>query len=84
MDPRLEFKLGHGLTMTPPLLNDSVLPNLTPANFYEWFRWQFETSDFFLEAFQAIVLARNRQKGTTYEDGFYYQKIIEKASIHQW
>lgn len=79
----MELKKGHGLTMTPPLLNDSVLPNLTPAMFHEWLRWRFESSSLILETFEAIVCARARLDNSSYEAGEYYQSIIEKAGGHQ-
>ena len=66
--------------ITPPLINDSVLPSITPAMFYNWVRWRLKTSAFLEETFIAIFLARGRGQDRSYKKGEHYQEIIERVS----
>lgn len=53
---RTVSEVANGVANTPPLLNDSVMPYITPAMFLEWLRWKLETPAWILQHFESLVL----------------------------
>lgn len=68
--------------MVPRLLNDSVMPYMTPSNLLTWLRWKLETSTWVLQAYEALVFDRAQEDLP--ENQQYYLNMIERVSDRQW
>lgn len=80
MDFRTVPKVADGAGHTPPMLNDSVMPYITPAMFLEWLRWKLETPAWVTKHFESLVVERARQDAP--EKHAVYQTVIERVGNH--
>ena len=63
----------------PPLLNDSVMPYMTPSHFLTWMRWKLETPAWVLETYEALVL--DRAQWDRPENRPYYENMVARVSV---
>ncbi|CAF9908518.1 MAG: hypothetical protein ALECFALPRED_004663 [Alectoria fallacina] len=80
MDLRTISQVANGLSMVPRLLNDSVMPYMTPSNLLTWLRWKLETSTWVLQAYEALVFDRAQEDLP--ENQQYYLNMIERFRNH--
>ena len=77
----LQVRLNSEKEDEPPLLNDTVLPYMTPSHFLEWMRWKLETPTWVLQTYEAIVLDRAQRDCP--ENRPYYLNMIARVSDYQ-
>ena len=78
MDLRAIPEGANGVVVTPPLLNDSVLPYMVPSNFLTWMRWKLETPAWIIQAYEELIMDRARRDLP--ENLPNYEKMIRRVS----